>query len=168
MRRITVVGMIILGLVAVPLVVGAKAGDKPAKVAVCHIPDSGEPHEIVISEKALKAHVGDFDNEGHGDTLGECPDLAELPPANTPPVASVTITSSCALSCTFKFDGSASFDDEGDALTYQWKITGPDKTWSSTDPITFAPGFQDDTLVYEFTVSDGELTDTVSGTYQIP
>ncbi|MDH5373162.1 MAG: hypothetical protein OEX97_09485, partial [Acidimicrobiia bacterium] len=84
MRRITVVGMIILSLVAMPLVVSAKGGGD-SKVIVCHFPDEGgDPHEITISDKALGAHVGDDKHEGHGDLEGECPDLDALPPVNLP------------------------------------------------------------------------------------
>ncbi|MDH5373074.1 MAG: PKD domain-containing protein, partial [Acidimicrobiia bacterium] len=128
----------------------------------------GDPHEITISDKALGAHVGDDKHEGHGDLEGECPDLDALPPVNTAPIASVIVASSCFIGCTVTFDGSGSFDEEGDALTYQWNITGPNQTWSSTNPTAFATGFSEDPFSYEFTISDGEFSDTTSGTYIIP
>ena len=40
--------------------------DDGSKVAVCHKPNSKNPHTIVISQSALKAHLG------HGDTVGPC------------------------------------------------------------------------------------------------
>lgn len=170
MRRIAIVGMVILAMVALPLVVGAKPGNQPAKFAVCHIPDDGgEPHVITVSEKALAAHVGD---EGHGDILGdECPTEDELPPANTPPVAGIEASLECTTGlfrvCTLVFS-SSSFDAEQDPLTFSWAIAGPTGPFSSDSPevtINQAPSGEYSATL---TVSDGEFTDTASMTVILP
>jgi hypothetical protein len=148
--------MIILGLVALPLIAGAAAGGT-GKVQVCHFPDGGgDPHEIVIAEKALKGHAN------HGDIDGTCPALDSLPPANTPPVAVVApILPRCGMfACEISFDGSSSFDEEGDPLTFAWVVVGPTASFTSAAPawwISEVPqGVYDVTLV----VSDGDLSDT--------
>jgi len=41
--------------------------DGGEKVTVCHKPNSKNPHNIVIAESAVPAHLA------HGDTLGACP-----------------------------------------------------------------------------------------------
>ena len=163
MRRITVVGMIILSLVAMPLVVGARAGDKPAKMTVCHIPDSGEPHEIVISERALTAH------QDHGDLEGDCPDLASLPPANTPPVADIAVIE--VIPCNFFgcsslwLDGSGSFDDEGDAMTFDWSVSDSFGLETTSSEASFGMSGPPGDYAISLTVSDGELTNTATTTF---
>ena len=63
---INVVGIIVLHQPD-PVVVPPEWPDDGAKVAVCHKPESKNPHTITISQSALKAHLG------HGDTIGPCP-----------------------------------------------------------------------------------------------
>jgi hypothetical protein len=156
MRRIAVVGMVILAVVALPLVVGAKAGDKPAKVTICHIPDAGEAHEIVVSERALEAHLG------HGDPVGDCPSDSDLPPLNTAPVAVINVSASCSYftGCALTLDGQDSFDDESDPLIYAWVIIAPNGSETTSDWPALAISGDPGTYQVSLTVSDGELFDT--------
>ena len=166
MRRITVIGMIILGLVALPLMAAAKSDKTPDKVGICHIPEEGgEPHGIVISKKALSAH------EAHGDLLGNCPDLTALPPVNTAPVADIDVLedSFCYfLGCSLFLDGTGSFDDEGDSLSYSWTVTNSagDETWSEDSEFFFKG--PSDVYTVELTVFDGEFYDTDVTTFPPP
>ncbi len=162
MRRIAVVGMIILGLVALPLIAGAAAGGTD-KVQVCHFPDGGgDPHEIVIAEKALKGHAN------HGDTEGVCPDLSSLPPANTPPVAVIAPIFCGSFSCDMVLDGTGSFDDEGDPLTFAWTVVGTSNTYSSSEPFWYIINPPTDTYEVTLVVSDGELSGTSHTTVVAP
>ena len=165
MRRIAVVGMVILAVVALPVIAGAKAGDKPAKVTVCHLPDDGgAPHEIVVNEKALPAHIG------HGDVEGNC-DFAEPdPPENTAPTAVMTIDGSCSdfyPVCTFWADADGSIDPDGDELTYYWEITGP-ATASGSGPVIYMIDKPPGTYTVTLTVSDGFLEGTATGWFPTP
>ena len=164
MRRITVIGMIILGLVALPLMAAAKPDAKPAKVGICHIPEEGgEPHGIVISEKALPAH------EAHGDLLGDCLDLTNLPPVNTAPVAVIEVTR-CSFydGCTLLLDGTGSFDDEGDSLSYSWTITDSELNETFSDQPAFPFTGSAEPYSVELTVYDGEFHDTETTSFPAP
>ena len=120
MRRITVVGMIILGLVAMPLIAAAKPAPEK-KTEICHFNGEGVGHTIEVSKKAVTAHLA------HGDSEGEC---TASGPIVVPiaPIADFTwgeIT--CDLpglfppKCTVPLDASAS---TGDIDTYTWSYTG--------------------------------------------
>ena len=169
MRRITVVGMIILSLVAMPLVVSAKGGGD-SKVIVCHFPnEGGDPHEITISDKAFGAHVGDDKHEGHGDLEGDCPDLDALPPVNMPPIAVIQFTSNCSPligTCVPLIDGTGSYDEYPEALTFSWTIEGPSGTSTSMYPVVGGLSSHiGDTFTVTLAVSDGEYTDSITGVY---
>ena len=59
---------IVAGIAALALVVAVLAAGKPTdKVTICHMPDSGTPHTMTVSQNALPAHMN------HGDTNGACP-----------------------------------------------------------------------------------------------
>ena len=114
MRRITVIGMIILGLVALPLVAAAKPEAKPAKIEICHSTGDGS-HTIEVAAKALDGHLG------HGDTEGGCADVdtTELPALKA---SFVIVTIECeegfyGVPCTLKLDASGS---EGAPAGYEW------------------------------------------------
>jgi len=62
--NVTVVYIVVLSS---PILPPPPEEDGNEKVAVCHKPNSKNPHTIVISSSALPAHLG------HGDTLGPCP-----------------------------------------------------------------------------------------------
>ena len=163
MRRIAVVGMVVLAVVAMPLVVGAKSGEKPAKLTVCHIPDDGgEPHEIVVNEKALPAHLG------HDDVEGTC-DFAEPDPVNSPPTAVITtVMNDCAGSmfgtqCTVLVDGLASSDPDGDPLSYDWVFSGPAGIGgSASGGEVLITGGAEGFYTFTLTVSDGTALDTTT------
>ncbi|MDF1595786.1 MAG: hypothetical protein P1T08_06780 [Acidimicrobiia bacterium] len=162
MRRIAVVGMIISGLVALPLIAGAAAGGTN-KVQVCHFPDGGgDPHEIVIAEKALKGHAN------HGDIVGACLERDSLPPVNTPPVAVIAPIDCGAFSCDMVLDGTDSFDDEGDPLTFAWTVVGTSNTYSSSEAFWYINAPPADTYEVTLVVSDGELSDTSQTTVVAP
>lgn len=155
MRRISIIGLIIAGLVAMPLIVAAAPGGE-GKVAVCHIPDDGgAPHEIVVNAKALKAH------QNHGDIEGACPDEE---PTNTAPTAVIgfsTIWCSFGGTCEMELDGTGSSDPESDPLTYVWTVNAVQVSTDASFTFQGARGEYGITL----TVSDGSLTDMASGFY---
>lgn len=80
---------------------------------------------------------------------------AVTPPANTPPVASFSLTSS---GLTATANAAASSDADGDALTYSWSFDGVAKTGVSVSHTFAAAG----TYSVALTVSDGIDTDTLS------
>lgn len=124
MRRITVIGMIILGLVALPLMAAAKSDKTPDKIEICHVDDDGETRTIEVSEKAKTAHLN------HGDVEGAC---GEALPADLPALTASFIVSSIVcepgffgVPCTLDLDASGS---QG-AISYQWMYA--DGLWSGT------------------------------------
>jgi hypothetical protein len=159
MKRISVIGLVILGLVAMPLVVAA-APNGARKMAVCHMPDDGgAPHEIVVNGNALKGHLD------HGDLVGSCP--SELP-ENTAPTAVVGFSSVCSFfaGCTIYLDGTGSTDPDGDALSYAWTVSGGASV-TSTGPSFSFPGPAGEYGV-TLTVSDGAMSHTASGYWFAP
>jgi hypothetical protein len=156
--------MVILAVVALPVIAGAKAGDKPAKVTVCHLPDDGgAPHEIVVNEKALPAHIG------HGDVEGNC-DFADPDPVNSPPTAAIdVIWNICESSmfygtqCTLKVDGLASSDPDGDPLSYDWVFSGPAGIGgSASGGEVLITGGAEGFYTFTLTVGDGIDFDTTT------
>ena len=83
---------------------------------------------------------------------------------NVPPVASAGSSQTTSGGVVVVLDGSGSFDNDGDPLTYNWvQIDGTLVTLMDGD--TASPGFtarnEDDELVFELTIDDGnEHTDT--------
>ena len=156
MRRIAVVGMVILAVVAMPVIAGAKAGDKPAKVTICHVPDDGgTPHFIEVNAKAVAAH------EAHGDYPEACEAPSDEPTDNLPPTASILASPQCSWSgeCSYLvLYSSGSADPEGNDLTYFWTVTGSDGTTVNymTSSVTIMLAGQTSFLV-TLVVSDGEL-----------
>ena len=81
---------------------------------------------------------------------------------NFGPVADAGQDNTLVASATGTLDGSGSYDDNGDALTYTWKKTsGPDLDPynTSAEIANFIPT-EAGTYVFLLTVSDGELSDT--------
>ena len=153
MRRITVVGMIILSLVAMPLVVSAAPSTD--KVEICHVTGDGDAHTISVSEKALKGHLK------HGDLPLPCdaPE-APLPDDNQAPIAEIQLSFTCVFGvCEYlTFNGSSSSDPEGLPLSFFWTVTGSDGI-TSTHLGTGAtvPVYGNTSFVVTLVVSDGEL-----------
>jgi hypothetical protein len=121
MRRITVIGMIILGLVALPLMAAAKSDKTPDKIEICHVDEDGETRTIEVSEKAEAAHLA------HGDEAGPCADPtgAELPVLTAEFTGSVTCgTGFFFMICDLSLDSTGS---SGDIASYEWTYaTGDD------------------------------------------
>ena len=89
---------------------------------------------------------------------------ADLTVENVAPVA-VGIGHSTRISETATLDGSGSFDDNGDALTYGWVQTGGASTVTLSDPAAQSPTFTapgaETVLTFTLTVTDtGALADT--------
>ena len=134
MRRITVIGMIILGLVALPLMAAAKSDNTPAKTQLCHMTGDGEAHVIEVSEKAEAAHVEHGDWVIDGDALAEAcgievPEPSQVPDEDPviPPAANfVDDVISCGNFlnpyCSIVLDASGS---TGAIDTYIWRLSGP-------------------------------------------
>lgn len=126
MRRITVIGMIIMGLVALPLV--AAAGPAP-KVEICHQTGDGESHIIEVSTKAFEAHEahGDWevDEDNPAAACGGEPDTTELPALTAEFTGSVTCgTGFFFMICDLALD---SIGSSGDIASYEWTYaTGDD------------------------------------------
>ena len=104
------------------------------------------------------------------DAGGGCAEIAQA--TNTPPVSMAGEDLTHALpNHVYSLDGTASFDDDGDELTYSWtQIEGPDVTLddptSPTPSFIYPPGPAHQVLTFELMVNDGtedaEFTDTVS------
>ncbi|MEA3342324.1 MAG: choice-of-anchor Q domain-containing protein [Chloroflexota bacterium] len=88
---------------------------------------------------------------------------ADLTVENVAPVA-VGIDHSTRISETATLDGSGSFDDNGDALTYGWAQTGGAPTVTLSDPAAQSPTFTapstETVLTFTLTVTDTALADT--------
>jgi hypothetical protein len=165
-----VIGLVVMGLLAIPIAGVAAGNDKAAKVQVCHFPgDGGEPHEIVIGEKALPAHLA------HDDVEGPCPDADALPELNLAPVAVISAQQSCAatgfgtLECLVVVDGRGSFDPNGDPLTYAWEFATGSITGASVyDRIALTGLHPGDVVSASLTVTDpGGLSDTASTVIEV-
>ena len=88
----------------------------------------------------------------------------DLTVENVAPVA-VGVDHSTRISETATLDGSGSYDDNGDALTYGWAQTGGAPTVTLSDPAAQQPTFTapgaETVLTFTLTVTDtGALTDT--------
>ena len=90
----------------------------------------------------------------------------EPPPANSPPVANAGDDQTVPAGADVRLDGSASYDPDGDAITYNW--TAPDGitllNGDTATPSFTAPSVLSDTpYTFELGVSDGNksATDTV-------
>ncbi len=159
MRRIAIVGMILMSLVAVPLVAAAAPS---AKSDVCHVQDDGEMKTLTVGGKALQAHLN------HGDTEGPCveaPPADDTPPAVEPLVATFTHTIECGVDpygplATCDVVVTASVNAEGD-LSFVWSVDGAVFTHLGAE---FAfPTFDGMTHLVTLQVSDG---DRMSDLYQ--
>lgn len=121
MRRIAVVGMIILGLVAVPLIAAAKPA--PEKVEICHVTGDGGAHVIEVSTKAMQKHMdhGDTDVDEDGTCLVEGP-IADSEPPLEAPTATINVGQiTCAglvPACSVTLDARSS---DGVIDTYTWE-----------------------------------------------
>ena len=156
MRRITVIGMIILGLVALPLMAAAKpAPDK--KVEICHVDEDGETRTIEVSKNAEAAHLA------HSDEVGPCveTETTELPAIE----AAFTFTKDCSggfFNCVITVDAAAS---TGQIDTYAW--AGPNGSTATGVSATFGqliPG----TYTVTLAVSGPGGTDTEAVTIPVP
>ena len=99
------------------------------------------------------------------------PDPAPTPEPNQAPVANAGVDLTVGSRSTVSLNGTASFDPDGDALTYQWsQVSGKSVTLSSANSAT--PSFQaprikrrNKVLVFELTVTDPDglsSTDSVT------
>src|SRR5690606_12004442 len=88
-------------------------------------------------------------NDGSNDSV---PDTVTIT-ATHRPVAQAGADQEGILGQTFTLDGSGSFDNDGDALTYSWSLNGPDGSTAALDDATAAdPSFTPD-LVGTYTVN---------------
>ncbi|HSR44790.1 MAG TPA: hypothetical protein VLT15_06130 [Acidimicrobiia bacterium] len=172
MRRITVVGMIILGLVAVPLIAAAKPAPEK-KVEICHFDDDGIGHVINVSVKALPAHLAheDYAIDGSNSVEG-CG--TEVPPTGTgtpAPTADFTSLSTCVddfigITCTLALDGNAS---TGQIDTYIWYVTGDQTSPRSAAGATAQiEGLPRGTYQIDLSVSGPGGSATTTGSVTIP
>src|SRR5690606_30159476 len=88
-------------------------------------------------------------NDGSNDSA---PDTVTIT-ATHRPVAQAGADQEGILGQTFTLDGSGSFDNDGDVLTYSWSLNGPDGSTAALDGATAAdPSFTPD-LVGTYTVN---------------
>jgi hypothetical protein len=147
MRRITVIGMIILGLVALPLMAAAKSDKTPDKIEICHVDEDGETRTIEVSEKAKAAHLK------HGDALEACPEASTTePPVTASFVGAVTCgTGFYQLYCDLALDSGGS---TGAIDTYEWAYaTGAQSGVSDEPNPTFLGLFKNTTAEVTLTVT---------------
>ena len=150
MRRITVIGMIILGLVALPLVAAAKSDKTPDKIEICHVDDDGESRTIEVSEKAETAHLA------HGDAPEACaePSTTEAPAVTAAFVGTVTCGEGFyELYCDLALDSDGS---TGAIATYEWDYGTGVQSGTSDKPNPIFSGL--------FKFATAEVTLTVTST----
>lgn len=135
MRRIAIVGMILVSLVAVPLAAAAGGSEKSE---VCHIQDDGEMKTLTVGGKALEAHMRHGDEPVACEALEEEPPADDSPPANQPPVAYFEANPVCddffGICTHIAADSTGSYDPEGGSLVYYWTVTdstGHSQTYGS-------------------------------------
>ncbi len=110
----------------------------------------------LTGEYTLELIVNDGD-------LDSTPDTVTITATNTPPVAQAGPDQHELLGPTIFFDGTASFDSNGDPLTYQWSITQAPagSTAVLTDPTTATPSLIPDLegqYVVQLIVDDGAVS----------
>jgi hypothetical protein len=111
------------------------------------------------------------DSNGDGAALFEV-GARELLPPNRPPVANAGLDQIVNAGTLVTLNGSASFDPDGDPITFQWtQLTGPTAslaTPTAETPTFTAPQVSTQTaLTFELRVSDGPLTSTASVTITV-
>ena len=138
MRRITVIGMIILGLVALPLMAAATpAPDK--KVEICHSTGDGDFHTVEVSRNALQAHLD------HGDPEGACDESVAT--------FSATIGTACTfLGCPVTLDATG-LNGEGPFI---WSGPNPVDGISATEVMILPPA-QTSVVSLSFVGADGTI-----------
>ncbi|PMH46097.1 hypothetical protein BCU68_09470 [Vibrio sp. 10N.286.49.B3] len=110
---------------------------------------------------------GDVLNAMH-ESLGHGDDNGELPPVNKPPVANAGQDHEVSGPVEVTLDGSASYDPEGEALTYTWTQIGGEQVElinaDRAQATVFVPAVDEDqTYSFSLTVTDPEnLTGTDS------
>lgn len=126
------------------------------KVTICHVPpgNPGNAHTITVGAPAVDAHLA------HGDSLGACADDQE--PENEPPVADAGTDQLVYLGAEVVLDGSASFDPDGDPLTYLWTLVSAPAgaVVELSDPAAVSPSFLPEVpgeYVFSLVVNDGEF-----------
>ncbi|MGY3572470.1 glycosyl hydrolase family 18 protein [Vibrio paucivorans] len=108
--------------------------------------------------------VTDNDGASATDTVVVTVNPKDLPPVNTPPVASVSAPANVSAGDVVVVDASASADADGDALTYSWAIPAGLEATVQGSSVSFvaAEYTQDTTLNFTVTVSDGQATASAS------
>ena len=172
MRRITVIGMIILGLVALPLMAAAKSDKAPDKMEICHVDDDGETHVIEVSPNAVAAHYGHNDPEfTEGDIAQQCAALDSGVDAgdSAPPTAEIQVSeSNCTpvtffplptFLCSLSLDGGASV---GDIDSYTWIGVHQETPFTTTGPSPIVENLRPGTYTIQLIVEGPGGTATSS------
>ena len=123
---------------------------------------------ITVEEVGGESSPVSPDDDGDQDEDSEVNSTA----GNTPPVADAGHDFDAIAEDLVTLDGSASYDIEDDAITYSWsQVEGPEVQLSgdsSAEPTFETPYVESETeMIFELTVSDGNLTDTASVTVTV-
>ncbi|MFC1751084.1 PKD domain-containing protein [Pseudomonadota bacterium] len=129
---------------------------------------SGSASSLISSATQTPSITPDLDgtyiislvvNDGVTDSVPDTVNIVATPVSNTAPVANAGLDVIVYVGTTVFLDGSGSFDDDGDSITYQWSgISPPGSTATLFDNDTEYPSFSADvigTFTLTLTVNDG-------------